>query len=505
MTIRGVLKLLIRIDNGYKLTKKEYVELQHIKSLKLEQCTNHKVPTSIKYLKNLKELDLTGTEVEDISPLSKLTKIETLDLSLNYSLKDIRPLSELTSLKTLFLSFTSVSDISSLSRLKNLKYLDLSNTRYIKDIAPLSELKELEFLSLRNSILPSIPESLLTLPLPIIPDLWLPENYYPDYGIFIHGLKLTKQPISLFDSSRDLIKDYYRQPHIRINETKLIFVGSEGVGKTHTIKRILNNNNKISRRLKETPGIDISSKEFVSNELTYTINFWDFGGQTIMHSMHRLFLTERTGYVVVVSTRYGDVTAQAKMWLRNLKSFAGETPVILFVNVWNNGTYYEIDEYSLRNEFENIIEVIHCSAKDSEKDEFATITYAIMKLAETNDSIGMEFPKTWEKIRQELIVSCQSNYHTDSEQYTAICCKNGLQDKLIQGWLLDWFNDLGECLTYSSGQDMISKNHYSMILNPKWLTNAVYLIIRELHDKTDNGIIEHKVIKKLLHNSRDNA
>lgn len=150
MTIRGVLKLLIRIDNGYKLTKKEYVELQHIKSLKLEQCTNHKVPTSIKYLKNLKELDLTGTEVEDISPLSKLTKIETLDLSLNYSLKDIRPLSELTSLKTLFLSFTSVSDISSLSRLKNLKYLDLSNTRYIKDIAPLSELKELEFLSLRG-------------------------------------------------------------------------------------------------------------------------------------------------------------------------------------------------------------------------------------------------------------------------------------------------------------------------------------------------------------------
>lgn len=68
------------------------------------------------------------------------------------------------------------------------------------------------------------------------------ENFLSDEesGIYIKGLKLLKQPVSLFLQPRELIEDYYRQPHILVNETKVIFLGSEGVGKTHTIKRILN-------------------------------------------------------------------------------------------------------------------------------------------------------------------------------------------------------------------------------------------------------------------------
>jgi len=82
-----------------------------------------------------------------------------------------------------------------------------------------------------------------------------------------------------------LIEKYYTEPHIDVNETKVIFLGSEGVGKTHTIKRIINDNQKIDEELSETPGISITSKDFCTDRQSYRINFWDFGGQEIMHSI----------------------------------------------------------------------------------------------------------------------------------------------------------------------------------------------------------------------------
>lgn len=281
-----------------------------------------------------------------------------------------------------------------------------------------------------------------------------------------------------------------------------MFLGSEGVGKTHTIKRILNNNQKITERILETPGISITSKDFITEGISYRINFWDFGGQEIMHSMHRCFLTDRTGYVVVVSTRFGDVTSQARFWLRNLRSFAKDAPALIFVNVWSNGTYYGIDESSLRHQFNNVVGVIHCSAKDSDDNEFSLITKSIKELALQNDSIGMRFPKTWENIRQSIITRGKKEYCIDSKAYIEICKQNGVRDASIQGWLLDWFNDLGECFTYSSGEEIVSEISHSMILNPKWLTNAVYIIIRELGDDASTGIVSHKKIKSILYKSK---
>lgn len=382
--------------------------------------------------------------------------------------------------------------------MQELEDLDLCETQISmlpESIGRLTKLKHLKLLDLE---LVELPKTLLSLNL-----VYDDSSTYisEDSGIFIHGLKLKKQPVNLFSQPRALIEDYYIQPHIEVNESKIIFLGSEGVGKTHTIKRILNNNHKIDETLSETPGINIISKDFITEDTPYRINFWDFGGQEIMHSMHRCFLTDRTGYVIVVSTRYGDVTSQARFWLRNLRSFTNDAPVLVFVNVWNEGTYYGIDESSLRHQFNNIVNVVHCSAKDSNDNEFSIITGAIQELALQNDSIGMHFPRTWESIRQSIISHGKTNYYINSEEYVQICNQNSVEDASIQGWLLDWFNDLGECFTYSFGEEMVFETQQSMILNPEWLTNAVYIIIRELSEDAESGIVSHKKIKGILNKS----
>ena len=133
--------------------------------------------------------------------------------------------------------------------------------------------------------------------------------------------------------------------------------------------------------------------------------------------------------------------------------------------------------------------------------DFSAITKAIQVLALKNDSIGMHFPETWENIRQSIIARGEKNDCINSEAYIEICNQNNVRDASIQGWLLDWFNDLGECFTYSYGESFVSETQYSMILNPKWLTNAVYIIIRELGEDSEGGIVSHKKIKSILHRS----
>ncbi len=84
----------------------------------------------------LTSLDLSGSDVSDLTFLQSATNLEELDLS-DTEVSDISALSSLTSLVELSLSGTPVEDITPLSNLTNLKVLDLSDTE-VSDISALS-------------------------------------------------------------------------------------------------------------------------------------------------------------------------------------------------------------------------------------------------------------------------------------------------------------------------------------------------------------------------------
>jgi hypothetical protein len=100
----------------------------------------------LRWEKNLRALDLSFVDAEDLGPLSFLTQLETLSL---YDMKvsDLRPLSGLTGLRSLDLSYTPVSDLEPLRPLRNLKKLDLSATK-VEHLEPLAALDALESLIL---------------------------------------------------------------------------------------------------------------------------------------------------------------------------------------------------------------------------------------------------------------------------------------------------------------------------------------------------------------------
>ena len=305
-------------------------------------------------LTSLSRLGLRGTNVSDISVLSKLTEMSHLDLS-DTEVNDISAVSKFTSLISLELNDTPVSDISALSNLTSLMYLELNRTRVsdisalsglynlvtlelsgivIKDLSVLSRLFALRRLNIQDSITTSIPKSLIDLGLSIITEERSKFSYLSQ-GIYIHGLIITDQPIEIFSQGNELIHEYLREgDQVPVNECKVIFLGDAESGKTHSIRRLLEN----GEFLKDfdggsTPGIEITVNPAKLDNTDIVINYWDFGGQEIQHSMHRVFLTERTVYVVFLNARQDDLMDErARYWMENIKAFAPDAPVLVVIN-----------------------------------------------------------------------------------------------------------------------------------------------------------------------------
>jgi internalin A len=125
----------------------------------------------IEYLVHLKELDLSGNKIEDLSPLSSLKQLRSLNLRCN-QINNIEAICNLVNLEELCLSSNKIADISPLSSLKQLTSLNLVSNEMnsiepigylvqlenlnlasnkITDISPLSSLKQLTYLQLAEN------------------------------------------------------------------------------------------------------------------------------------------------------------------------------------------------------------------------------------------------------------------------------------------------------------------------------------------------------------------
>ena len=510
-----IVPLLQRLDRGEMLSEEEQAELTAIRSLD-GPFWKGELPQSIGVLTALKSLDLWEAQVCDLTPLSGLTALETLDMdgtqvsnltplrgltalkSLNLcasQVSELTPLNGLTALEFLYLSDTQVSDLTPLSGLTALKSLDLSGTQ-VSDLESLRGLVRLEHLNLRDCDLRAIPRELYERLQVVHMD-----NEYHRKGLRLGGATLSTQPISIFGESDEAIRAYYDAPKVPVRESKVIFLGDGGAGKTHTIKRILNKGNDDGIGTDATLGIAIQPyTAHKGRPDEFKINFWDFGGQENMHAMHRCFLTERTLYVVVINNRW-DLDQQARYWLDNVHSFAPDSPVILAVNLWEGIHKFGLDTNRLHRDYPNLVEVQPYAAKGEDHGNFQALTNLIVEQAEKLDSCAMELPVEWAAIRQEMIDKANSDeWYLNRETYHEICAKHGLGDDQseIRSWLLEWFNDLGICFSYHRDRQTREELGTYKVLNPKWLTSAIYILLNTAKKNYRNGMMTLGMIETLL-------
>ncbi|MCD8008845.1 MAG: leucine-rich repeat domain-containing protein, partial [Clostridiales bacterium] len=456
------------------------------------------LPDSIGNLSNLQVLYISNTQINALPEfIGSLSNLQRLDLHSTQISTLPDSIGNLTNLQALSLSFTQINTLPEfIGSLTNLQELDLSYTHINTLPDSFDNLTNLKRLYLNELRLQQIPRSLFELGLVFFFD------ECPSSGIDLSGTTLATQPISLFHQPPELIHAYYSSPKDTINDAKVIFLGDGGVGKSRTIKRLLNGGEPADYPTEMTPGIDISSYRTTYNGHPVDLRIWDFGGQEIMHAMHRCFLTGRTCYVVMVSNRAGNRTQRARYWLKTIESFAPNCPVILAVNLWDTDKGTDgINNELLAQEFPNVItqEPIVYSAKGSDKEHFNRLTEAIVEQASRLDSCGMEFPKSWANIRAALLEKqAKETPYISKADYLRLCEDSGETDQQICGWLLEWFNDLGVCFSYhtdkTSGQEL--ENY--QVLSPKWLFDAVYRLINQGGDFAQRGVLPRKGIESIL-------
>ena len=100
---------------------------------------------------NLKELDLSGNKIADLSPLAGLTHLEWLNLSSN-RISDLKPLAGLVNLQVLNLSRNRLNDLTALAGMIQLKELYLQHNQ-IHDITSLAHLIQIEKFYLHNNMI----------------------------------------------------------------------------------------------------------------------------------------------------------------------------------------------------------------------------------------------------------------------------------------------------------------------------------------------------------------
>jgi len=139
------------IGKGWDIFDQSTYISQIFSQLKELDLSNTQVTdlSPLSVLNQLKELDLSNTQVTDLSPLSGLNQMNALYLR-NTQVTDLSPLSGLNYLNRLFLSNTQVTDLSPLSGLNQLNILDLSETQ-VTDLSPLSGLNQLKELDLSDT------------------------------------------------------------------------------------------------------------------------------------------------------------------------------------------------------------------------------------------------------------------------------------------------------------------------------------------------------------------
>ncbi len=449
------LEVLLLGGNNLSDLHESFYKLQKLRRLSLARNKFNKIPDVLFKLKNLEKLYLYKNKIINIpNKFQELHKLNIITLNYN-NIKEI-PVSffNLIKLKELYLDNNIIEEIPyEILNLKELENLELSNNKLKTIPSSLLELKNLNRISLQNN------------------KFNISEEFY------------LKDPIKQITYLLALQNNNNRA----LNEAKLLVVGDERVGKTSIINRLVQQNYDTNQTT--TEGIDILNYKFANG---IKLNIWDFAGQEITHQTHQFFLSRRSLYLLVIDAQKEDIDSAIYNWLNVIKTNSENSPIIIVVNKIDRNRSFSFDINRYQKDF-NIVEVCYISAEQEENIEVLIET--INKESRNLEGVSDIIPSEWFKIKDELEKFADNNQDfIEKSAFETLCEKYGVIDENSQDTLLTILNQIGTIVTYENH----SRLNMMQIINPLWVTNGVYKIIRsEIVNKND-GFVDIDILKEIF-------
>lgn len=384
---------------------------------------------------------------------------------------------ELTAIKGLYLSANLLTtlppEIGNLSALERLDIQKNLLTNLPPEIGKLSALTELH---LGGNQLISLPPELRKLE--HLKHLFLHDNLSLGLSNEVlgpHAYEVILDEKVFAARPQEILAIYFAQQAggtKALNEVKVLLVGRGGSGKTSIRKRLIEN--RFDPDQKETPGIEIDHWKLERSADGIEAHLWDFAGQDITHATHQFFLTKRSLYLLVLEGRSDSQDRDAEYWLRLIRAFGADSPVIVILNKWDEKPF-PLQEFTLRREFPQIQGFIQTDCRTGLG--LKELEQVILQTVRGMESVIQPFPKLWFSVKERL-AGMKENYLPLCE-YRKVCQRLGVTAQNDQDALAGHLHNLGIILHYADDVRL----HDTTVLNPRWVTSCVYALIRHVEKR----------------------
>lgn len=500
----------------------------------------------LKELRNLKELDISNTQVDDLRPLRDLTDLRLL-LCYRTSVSDLSPLSNLnleilqayntriTSLQPLFAMFllqqlvVNQTDIDSLEPIRGCKALtrlDIKRTKIDdRSVDVLAGFKKLQILDLLETRITKLPKldmpDLLLLDLrktkikdlrPLLPLLEKGMEILEVEQGAMRGIMIDRDtpfenpPIEVVLGGKKAVLDYFRAASTQgtnyLYEAKVVIVGAGESGKTTLVRKLKNPNHPVPNKDdKRTEGILIEQYSFrgkvknIGPDLEMVAHIWDFGGQELYYTTHQLFLTEDTLYILLNDNRKNHTDFY--YWLNIVAIRAGDAcPILMVFNAKESAQRTISLEDRLFDNFKSLIRE-PIDVNFIQNDERLTyLRSAIHREFGKLEVLGKELPSYWINVRQKL--RRRSDDYISKNDFYKICEEERITDVSQMDTLARVLHKLGAILYFP---DIMGLKDL-VILKPKWCTDAVYKALDEKLVQDKHGRFDKAHLSKIWSEDR---
>ncbi|HEY0736128.1 MAG TPA: COR domain-containing protein [Herpetosiphonaceae bacterium] len=448
------------------------------------------VPEGIRQLQQLQILNLSFNQLTGLSEaVGQLQQLQVFHLMDNQLQEIPAAVGQLQQLQQLDLGNNRLREIpAAVGQLQQLQRLYMSDNQLREVPAAVGQLQQLQQLNLANNQLTSLPEFLKELA--SLTELYLhgndqlrlpPEILGPSPGFLFKG----EQP-----ADPSLILDYYMcactgRP---LNEAKLLLVGRRGVGKTSLVNQLVYG--EFAQDEKKVTGTQITKWErLLHGRENIQLNLWDIGDHEIMDVMHQFFFTQRSVYLLVVNGRESSKDADAEYWLKQIKSFGGESSVIIVLHKIKQ-QQFDLNYRALQQKYPNIREFVKTDCEDSHSIE--ELRKVIDREVDRLKHLQYLFPVNWFEIK-ECLQQMQQNY-LEFEKYRECCISHRETNNVRQQLLAHYLHQIGIIVNYKD-DPRLQDTH---VLNPHWVTAGIYKILNSEKLARQKGQIHLNEVDSIL-------
>jgi small GTP-binding protein len=303
----------------------------------------------------------------------------------------------------------------------------------------------------------------------------------------LHFNPLISPPIEIALQGINAIRQYFAELNKGqrpLNEVKILLVGEGAAGKTSLVKQLFG---EVFNQYEDTThGINIQGWEQEVGGRKIRINIWDFGGQEIQHATHQFFLSKRSLYVLVLDGRKDERT---EYWLRHIEAFGGDSPVLVVLNKIDSNPSFDVNRPFLLEKYPGIRDFFRVSCKSG--NGVTQFKEALLDALNKVEMIGTLWPGSWFAVKQRL--EQLDRPYISAEEYKRICQEAGITEAQSCEVLVDFLHDLGVAVHF---KDFILDAMH--VLDPIWVTEAVYKIITAEKMAESGGILRLKHLGEIL-------